>query len=124
MNDVGLPRSKRPTIWLPDGALEGTRWALGIEYRGESIAFNFYRNLLAEKFDKLIQRDVKAARFATECLFESIALNYSPHEWAIQLVMCDQLMPYLSSLTGAGKVVSLRSPQDFHQILENLSGRQ
>lgn len=110
------------TVWVPDGALPGTEQALSVEYSGENMTPSLHRDLLVAKLDALIRADPKEARRVLEMSqehapnFWTIPKFYAPKDWAVQIVYCDRLMPFLGSLTGTGELAKWR-PQSLREIL-------
>ena len=113
-------------VWVPSGLPGNLGQALSVPNPGQKeMTHDLYRHLLAAKLDRLIQADPMEARQAMEMSVEyapefySIAQDYQPMEWAIQIVMGDTLMPLLSQVTEKGTLEPAQE-QSLQEILEQM----
>ena len=115
--------TKQQTYWTPEGDLDQSRLlALSVPYpRKPDQAM--YREMLAEKFQQLVDADPKAAQRALEISPElsQIPLDSLTRHWGTALTMSDQISSQTCRINWA-RPGSLRHlpTQDILSLMETL----
>lgn len=91
-------------VWRPETAGHG-KAGLAVPYRGkQKMTRELYKSLLLERLQELIEADPKAAYQELTASSEyspdlyTIALYHPQKDWAVQILMCDQMMMCLNQI--------------------------
>lgn len=95
--------------------------ALSVQITGtQTMGREIYLYMLEKKLETLILADPKAARWAMECTFDSIATYYDPKDWAIQIVRGDRMTMILADVDWDASL-GAAPQQSLAEILEILA---
>lgn len=112
--------SIRTKAWWPPGLEPGLQQTLSVQIAAtQTMDRSMYLHMLEKKLEALILGDPKAARWAMEGLFDSIAAHYYPADWAGQIVRGDALMTVLADVDWDSPPAS-DEPPSLREILQSI----